>query len=303
LPIYGGVLGLLLVLVGVSGLFSAAPLHRLQGLWLEGRGEYGLALAAYEASGDSVAQSQDIARLRVEWAEQLSAQHKYGDAVAQIEPVVRFYNGDAALAVRARQDLIGNYLAWGDQARQHGTFQEALAHYQALQRAAYCDVACQAQVHIHMAQALLGLAQQLAANKRYNDSIATYQQIVESYSDTPEADEANLALTTPQSLTGSLIYADKTPAKQFQVLLASQWNFNSSTQVFTLLGRQYRTQTDDAGRFVLPSVAVGATYMIAWIDTNGHAGTCNTTDHQPLYTVQMLPLRATDVGSLNIECA
>jgi tetratricopeptide (TPR) repeat protein len=301
-PASAGSLGLLLVCIGAGGILGAAPLHRLQGRWYEGRGQYGLALAAYQASGDNVAQSQDMARISVEWAEQLSAQQEYGTAIDQIEPVVRLYKGDAALVARARMDLIADYLAWGDQARQHAAFREALAHYQALQKAAYCDAGCQAQVHTHAAQALLGLAQQLTSSKQYDEAVAAYQQLVQLYGDTSEAEEATLALTAPQALTGHLVYANKTPAAKFEVLLASQWDFNATTQVFTLLGQRYSVQTDASGLFVLPSVAVGVTYMIAWVDTGGHAGTCLTTNNQPLYTVHMQPLRAIDAGNMNIEC-
>jgi tetratricopeptide (TPR) repeat protein len=302
LPVAGGILGLVLVFIGAGGMLGTAPLHRLQALWFEGRGQYGLALSAYEASGDSLAQSQDLARISVEWAEQLSAGHNYGAAVAQLEPVARLYKRDAGLVTRAETDLIQDYLAWGDQARQQGAFSAALAHYQALQQAAYCAAACQARAHEHIAQALLGLAQQLTTNKQYDQAVATYQQIVQTYSDTPEVEQANEALTLPQPLTGKLIYANKTPAPRFQVLLASHWSFNASTQVFTLLGQQYRAQTDASGLFTMPAVAVGQTYMIAWVDTSGHAGTCYTTNNQPLYKVDMRPLRAADAGSINIEC-
>src|SRR6185312_3364713 len=129
-----------------------------------------------------------------------------------------------------------------------------LAHYQALQQAAYCAAPCQAQAHEHMAQALLGLAQQLASNKQYDQAVATYQQIVQHFSDTPEVEQANQALTMPQPLNGKLIYANKAPAQRFQVLLASRWSFNARTQVFTLLGQQYRAQTDASGLFTAPSV-------------------------------------------------
>jgi tetratricopeptide (TPR) repeat protein len=303
LPVSSGVLGLVLLLVSAGGIFGSAPLHRLQGLWLEGQGHYGLALAAYQASGDKLAESQALARISVEWAEQLGAQHDYKDAVLQLEPVARFYKGDTALVARARMDLIEDYLAWGDQARQQSAFQDALAHYQALQQAVYCDTACQAQVHARTAQALLGLARQLTARQQYDKAVATYQQIVQNYQDTPEAAQANQTLTAPQALTGRLVYANNTPAKGFQVLLASQWSFNPSKQVFTLLGQQYRAQADASGRFVVLSVAVGATYMLAWVDAGGHAGTCYTTNNQPLYTVAMRPLRAADVGNIDIECA
>ncbi|HLV99713.1 MAG TPA: hypothetical protein VKT82_13670 [Ktedonobacterales bacterium] len=302
LPVAGGVLGLVLVFIGAGGILGAAPLYRLQALWYEGRGQYGLALAAYQASGDSLAQSQDLARISVEWAEQLSAGHDYGAAVAQLAPVARLYKRDAGLVARAEADLIQNYLAWGDQARQQGAFSAALAHYQALQQAAYCDASCQAQAHERMALALLGLAQQLTSSKQYDQAVATYQQIVQQYSDTPEVEQANQALTMPQPLTGKLIYANKTPAKRFEVLLASRWSFNAKTQVFTLLGQQYRAQTDASGLFTVPAVAVGQTYMIAWVDTSGHAGTCYTTNNQPLYQVEMRPLRAADAGSIDVEC-
>ncbi len=301
-PVFGGALGLLLVLAGVGGVLGAAPLHRLQGRWFEERGQYGLALASYQASGDSLAESEDMARISLEWAEQFSAQHDYGAAVAQIEPVARFYQGNAALVMRAQEDLVAAYLAWGDQAQAQGAFSDALAHYQALQRSAACDLGCQRQVHARLAQALLGLAQQLTAKQQYDEAVATYQQLVQGYSDTPGGREATLALTMPQSLTGQLVYADKTPAKRFQVLLASEWRFNATTHIFTLLGQQYHAQTDAIGFFVVPAVMVGMVYMIAWVDTGGHAGTCSTTTNQPLYTVQMQPLRATDVGSVNIEC-
>lgn len=303
LPISGGMLGAALLVVSAGGILGSAPLHRAQGLWFEGRGQYGLALAAYQASGDTLTTSQDMARLSIEWAEQLSARHDYQDAVPQLEPVVRFYKGDASLVARARMDLVQDYLAWGDQARQQSAFRDALAHYQALREAAYCDAACQQQAHAQTAQAMLGLAQQLTSRKQYDEAVATYQQIVQGYGDTPEAVQAKQALTAPQTLTGRLVYADNTPAKNFQVLLASQWSFNARTQVFTLLGQQYRVRTDAAGQFVVPAVAVGATYMIAWVDTSGHAGTCYTNNNQPLYTAAMQPLRAADVGSIDIECA
>jgi tetratricopeptide (TPR) repeat protein len=217
--------------------------------------------------------------------------------------MVRLYKGDAALVRRAEGDLIQAYLAWGDQARQQGDFPDALARYQALQQAAFCDASCQAKVHADTALALLGLAQQLTGNKQYDKAIDAYQQLIQAYGDTPQAETANQALTAPQALTGTLVYSDQTPAKQFKVVVASQWRFNATTQVFTLLGQQYRAETDASGHFLVPSVAVGATYMLAWIDTGGHAGTCYTTNNQPLYTVAVQPLRAADAGNINIECA
>jgi len=243
-----------------------------------------------------------MARISIEWAEQLSAQRQYQEAVSQLEPVVRLYKGDAALEVRARTDAIQDYLAWGDQARQQGAFRDALAHYQSLQAAAFCDAACQSRVHPDSALALLGLAQQLAAKKQYDQAVATYQQIVQGYGDTSQAEAANQALTAPQALTGKLVIGNA-PAKQFHVLLASRWSFNANTQVFTLSGQQYQVQTDAAGVFMVPSMVVGLTYMLAWIDPTGHGGTCSTTNNQPLYTVEVQPLRAADVGTINITCA
>lgn len=303
LPVAGGVLGVVLVLVGAGGIVGAAPGHRLQGLWFEGRGAYGLALAAYQASGDSLARSQAMARISIEWAEQLSARHQYQEAVSQLEPVVRLYKGDAALETRARKDVIQDLLAWGDQSRQQGAFRDALAHYQTLHEAAFCDAPCQSQAHAETALALLGLAQQLTTNKQYDQAVATYQQLVQSYGDTPQAEAANSALTTPQALSGTLVSGNGVPAKQFQMLLASSWSFNASTHVFTLSGQQYQVKTDASGVFVVPAVAVGMTYLLAWIDTAGHGGTCLTTNNQPLYTVKMQPLRAAEVGTINIECA
>jgi len=301
--LHSGLLALVLVSIGTGGILSASPLHRLQGRWFESHGQYGLALAAYQAAGASLSSSQEMARNAIEWAEQLSAQHDYGDAVAQLDSVVRLYTADDTLAVRARIDLIQGYLDWGDQARQQQAYQDALVRYQTLQEAAYCDSSCQGQVHGHTAQALLGFAHQLTSNKQYDQAIALYQRLSESYSDTPEGQEADQALTAPQSLMGRLVYADKTPAVNFQVLLASQWTFDPNTQVFTLLGRQYHAQTDASGFFLMPSVAVATTYILAWIDTSGHAGTCYTTNNQPLYLAHMQPLRAADVGAINIECA
>ncbi len=300
---HSGLLALVLLSFGAGGILSAAPLHRLQGRWFESQGQYGLALAAYQAAGDSLTNSQDMVRSSIEWAEQLSDQHDYNDAVAQLEPVVMLSTTADALAARARIDLIQGYLDWGDQARQQQAYRDALVRYQTLQEAAYCDSACQIQVHAHTAQALLGFAQQLASSKQYDGAIALYQRLVESYSDTPEGQEANQSLTAPQALMGRLVYADKTPAVNFQVLLASQWTFDPNTQVFTLLGHQYHAQTDASGFFLVPSVTVGTTYIVAWIDNSGHAGTCYTTDDQPLYLLQMQPLRAADAGAINIECA
>jgi tetratricopeptide (TPR) repeat protein len=242
-------------------------------------------------------------RIQIEWAEQLGTEHHYGEAVAALQPVLQLASVDASLAARASKDLIQNYLAWGDQARQQQAFRAALAHYQALGQAASCDVSCQNQVHAASAQALLGLAQQLAAGQQYDQAIATYQMLVAQYSDTPESQSAQAALTAPQPLVGRLIYHDMTPAANFLVLLASQWTFDSTAQVFKLAGQQYEARTNATGAFVLSSVAVGTIYMIAWVDANGNSGTCSTAGNQPLYTVRVQPLRATDAGAINIECA
>jgi tetratricopeptide (TPR) repeat protein len=297
-----GVFTLVLIVIGAAGLLSAAPLHRLQGQWFEARGQYALALNAYQLSGDTVASNQTMARIAVEWAEELSAHQQYGDAVMELQPVVASPVIDESLGVRARQDIVAAYLAWGNQAQQQQAFQTALTRYQALGQAAYCDASCEVQVHAASAQALLGVAQQLAAGQHYDQAIAAYQQLVSDYSDTPEGQEARNALSMPQSLKGRLTYPDTSPAANFQVLLASQWAFDSSTQVLKLEGQQYQAKTDVTGAFSVPSVAVGHTYMIAWIDTSGHSGTCITTNNQPLYTVHAQPLRATDAGTIDIEC-
>jgi tetratricopeptide (TPR) repeat protein len=298
-----GVFTLVLIVIGAAGLLSAAPLHRLQGQWFEARGQYGLPLSAYQLSGDTVASNQTMARIAVEWAEELSAHQQFGDAVMELQPVMASPVIDESLGVRARQDIVAAYLAWGNQAQHQQAFQTALNRYQALGQAAYCNASCEVQVHARNAQALLGLAQQLAAGQHYDQAVSAYQQLVSDYSDTPEGQEARNALSLPQSLKGQLTYPDKSPAANFQVLLASQWAFDSSAQVLKLEGQQYQAKTDVTGAFSVPSVAVGNTYMIAWIDTNGHSGTCITTNNQPLYTVHAQPLRATDAGIIDIECA
>ena len=298
-----GVFTLVLIVIGAAGLLSASPLRRLQGQWFEARGQYGLALGAYQLSGDTIATNPAMARIAIEWAEQLSANQQYGEAVAQLQPVVAAPAIDETLAMRARQDMIADYLAWGDQAQQQRAFRVALSRYQALGQAPYCDTSCESQVHTANAQALLGLAEQLTDEKQYAQAVATYQQLVSSYSDTSEGQEAQTALSLPQLLQGRLIYPDGSAAANFQVLLASQWTFDSSTQVLKLAGQQYQARTDGTGSFSITSVAVGNTYMIAWIDTSGHSGTCITTNNQPLYTVRAQPLRATDAGTIDVECA
>ncbi|HEU5226493.1 MAG TPA: hypothetical protein VFU49_01695 [Ktedonobacteraceae bacterium] len=298
-----GVFTVVLIVIGAAGLLSAAPLHRLQGQWFEARGQYGLALSAYQLSGETVASNQTMARITVEWAEELSAHQQFAHAVTELQPVVASPVIDESLGVRARQDIVAAYLAWGNQAQQQQAFQAALTRYQALGQAAYCDASCEVQVHAASAQALLGLAQQLATGQHYDQAVAAYQQLMSGYSDTPEGQEARNALSLPQALKGRLTYPDTSPAANFQVLLASQWAFDSSTQVLKLEGQQYQAKTDVTGAFSVPSVAVGNTYMIAWVDTNGHSGTCITTNNQPLYTVHAQPLRATDAGTIDIECA
>lgn len=298
-----GVFTLVLIVIGAAGLLSASPLRRLQGQWFEARGQYGLALGAYQLSGDTIATNPTMARIAIEWAEELSAHQQFGDAVAQLQPVVAAPAIDETLAMRARQDIVADYLAWGNQAQQRRTFRVALARYQVLGQAPYCDTSCESQVHTANAQALLGLAEQLTDEKQYAQAVATYQQLVSSYSDTSEGQEARTALSLPQPLQGRLIYPDGSAAANFQVLLASQWTFDSSTQVLKLAGQQYQARTDGTGAFSITSVAVVNTYMIAWIDTGGQSGTCITTNNQPLYTVQAQPLRATDAGTIDVECA
>src|SRR5690242_13275990 len=81
--LHSGLLVLLLAGACAIGLAGGAALHRWQGHWLEGQHQYGLALAAYQLSGASLPGSQDMARITVEWAEQLSTQHSYAEAIPQ----------------------------------------------------------------------------------------------------------------------------------------------------------------------------------------------------------------------------
>lgn len=177
----------LLSLFAGLGMSQQTGLHAMQARFLEGQQSWQAAVSEYQAAGEMVPASDNLARTYVEWGESLSGQQQYGDAVSRFATVLRQYSRATGQLGRARSDLVAAYLAWADYASRHQDYAGATAHYDALLASGYCDSTCQSLAQPRDATAYDRLAEQQLAAQQYAPAVAAFKALTTRFASSPEA--------------------------------------------------------------------------------------------------------------------
>ncbi len=195
-----GLAAVLLLAVAGVGIGGQGALHVAQAHSLEGTKAYQSAINEYRLGGAGAA---DLARTYNEWGEQLLASGQYTAAIAKFDAVLNTYNGASDQVTRAQKGEAKAYYQVGQQALSAGRYADAVAAFQTLTSKFPNDSSTQ-QAHEPYAQALLGLgkSQLQGGGNGCTTAATTYRQLADTFSDTPEGQEAATALKAPEPLRG-----------------------------------------------------------------------------------------------------
>src|SRR5262249_28304608 len=127
------------------GLTAQAGIHNAQGRYLAAQHDWLNAIYEYQAAGQGVPSSEDIASAYVDWGKSLVSAGKYGDGIAKFDIVTSNYSQAPNGFALAKSQAIQAYMDWGNQAVQAQKYSEATQHYDKLLAESYCDSSCQTQ--------------------------------------------------------------------------------------------------------------------------------------------------------------
>jgi len=110
-----GISALLLVTMSVSGAFAMTnqpTVHRLQARALENNQQWQAALHEYELAGEQQPNAPNLARVDLEWGEQLQTVQQYREATNLFLQALADDDSNATIETRAQKDLYQAYIAW-----------------------------------------------------------------------------------------------------------------------------------------------------------------------------------------------
>lgn len=258
----------------------------------------GAAAERYPATPSARQAREPMGKALLLYGQELAHKGRYAQALQQFDHLLKRYS-DTAAAQQAidEQDEPATYLAWGQmlQAEQH--FPEALRQFQTIQQqfpqSFYAPLAYRA-----AASDLYAWGKALIQQAKYNEAIKLYQQLIDQYSQAPEANQAQQDLSAPQQVTGRLIFPDGTPDAHVVVRLSSSWRTGPGGYVQG--GYVYETHTDKNGNFTFSRVNLG-TYLIDWQQGSSFTTLLHPGTYDPVYIATVEPLRATDLGDIQIQ--
>ncbi len=129
---------------------------------------------------------------------------------------------------------------------------------------------------------------------RYQQARDAMTELVQNYSKTSWATQANAALQANQPLTGLLIVSDQnpTPVANRLVRIASHWTIVKAHTYDDQGGHIYQTTTDAKGNFAIPGgLPPGPKYLITWWDpTRRTFVTTFLSDNMPVNLITINPL-------------
>ncbi len=186
-------LTLLLILVGFVGLTQQAGIHTAQAHMLENQHQWQQAINEYQAGGQGVPSSEDIARTYNEWGKDLINAGNYADGIAKYETVIGSYNQATSGSAQAKQSAIDAYAAWAQAAEQSQKYDQATQHYDKLLAASYCDSSCQSQYGNADANDYYKLAEQKLNQQPpdYAGAVAAFNQLTTRFSSSTYSKQAH----------------------------------------------------------------------------------------------------------------
>jgi tetratricopeptide (TPR) repeat protein len=233
-----------------------------------------------------------------EWGKQLVEEQRYGEAIQQFAHLrTRYADTQAALQAQLSQNEPAAYYAWGQQLQTSQQFQDALTQFQALSKL-FFDSHYASLAYNAAASDLYDWGQALVKQAKYTQAIAAYQQASKQYPNAPAARQSQQALNAPQAVKGRLIFASGPADAKVIIRLSSSWATNANGYVQG--GFVYEAKTDASGTFTFSSVAPGR-YLVDWQQGSSFTTLLHQGANNPVYIADVEPLRATDMGDIQVE--
>jgi hypothetical protein len=255
-----GLSALLLVALSVSGILALTgqlTIHWLQARALENNQQWQASIREYWLAGEQTPNASNVARVHLEWGEQLLRQGSYSDAVDQFNDALED-DTSSMIANRANKDLYRAFTAWlqvgppDDGLRAIATFLDTYLSNP------LCESDCQHVTRPLAAQAiyLYGDARLKQDRNSFCSEIAAdYQDLLSRYAGTEGAQRAGSALAAPVTFT-AWIY--NFPAKHIgSIAHLSRHVYPEQSNNVSYISRDYAAPISAWGQDVVQAVFKG----------------------------------------------
>ena len=221
----------------------------------------------------------------------------YSQAIQQFDRLRTHYS-DTAAAQQAEneQDEPAAYFAWGQMLQSNQQFQDALTIFQRIGQV-FPQSPYVAQAYNAAAGDLYAWGKALVQQTKYDQAIKIDQQLIAQYPNAPDAKQAQQDLNAPQQVIGRLIFNDGTPDANVVIRLSSSWTTGPTG--YLQGGYVFEAHTDSKGNFTVNAVDLG-TYLVDWQQGASFTTLLHQGTYDPVYTATVQPLRATDLGNIQI---
>lgn len=286
---------------------DAPDIARVQNAWGEQllqRGDYRGALTHfqtvlddYQTSGDAVQRAQmGQFQAYAAWMKKDASSVPYGDAITAFTNFKSSPGCDSACKATLADVTPEAYYLYGAQLLQQKSYQLAITEFTKLE-SQYAASSYASQGHAKAATAYLAYGQQQISGPQCSSAVSTYQTLVTSYKDTPEAKTAQDALNAPQNVTGVITSAPSNPSPT--VHLSKHMNFNTY-----YYSNEYSTALNTtSGAFTFKLVAQGIYYISTSRPVSGateyEAWTDSATN--TFYAITVAPLCPVQVPTLEYK--
>lgn len=284
---------------------NAPDIARVQNAWGEQllqRGDYQGALTHfqtvlddYQESGDAVQRAQlGQFQAYAAWMKKDASSVPYRDAITAFANFGSSPDCDSACKASLAEVTPEAYYLYGAQLLQQKRYQLAITEFTKLE-SQYASSTYVSQGHAKAATAYLAYGQEQISGQQCAGAVSSYQTLVTSYKDTPEAKTAQNALNAPQDVTGFITGAPSNPSPTAH--LSKHMNFNTF-----YYSNEYSTSLNPTtGAFTFKLVAQGTYYISTSRPVSGateyEAWTNNTTN--AFYSITVTPLCTVRVPALS----
>ena len=289
-----GLSALLLVALSASGIFALtgqSTIHRLQAHALENNQQWQASIGEYWLAGEQAPNASNVARVHLEWGEQLLRQGMYENAINHFGAALED-DTSSTIANRADRDLHQAFTAWLQASPPDDSLRAIAKFLDRYLSNPLCDSDCQQFTRPLAAQAIYmyGEARLNQDRNFYCSEVATdYKDLASRYADTTSGQKAAAALAAPVQFTA---YVENLPNPKGLHAWLSRKVSPETHDYITYFSEDYEATLDSLGIARFPAVAPGL-YNFSILLPNGFHTYWRFTDVFNPYTTQIGPVCAT----------
>ena len=207
-----GLSALLLVALSASGVLALTgqqTIHRLQARALESNQQWQASIREYELAGDQKPDAPNVARVELEWGEQLLQQKNYHDAIDLFSQATKDDESSAAVNDRSLNDLYAAYKAWFVTHASDVPNLEVAHFFETYVGLPGCLEICKLEAKELASQAFYADGSAALAQNVCPVAANDYQHLVDTYPDTLSAQKAAVAMAAPVTFTAVIVNLPK----------------------------------------------------------------------------------------------